>query len=325
MFSWQAHQLGKAEDVVKKIELPLPEPQENEARIKVLATVLALPEKMMLEGTYLVSNSLPISFGQEIVGIVDKAGPGYPFKEGDRVMGNTRFDIGLGGLAEYCISPADSAVLAPAMLPDDKAAGFLSSFHLAYVGLVDRAALKAGETLLVLGGAGRTGSAAIQLGKALGATVIATARNKEKEEYCRNQGADYTFNPKEQAFEEAIAKFTDGQGINVIYDTVGGDAYANAVQSITIGGRVVLIGFASGTWGDPDPAHILWKGYSVTGALDSVRTRKERTDSIAVLNNLLEEGKISPLPTTVHDFDSAVNALASLRDRQPGLVVVRGT
>ncbi|MDN7245599.1 quinone oxidoreductase family protein [Planococcus shenhongbingii] len=165
----------------------------------------------------------------------------------------------------------------------------------------------------------------MQLGKALGATVIATARNKENEEFCRNQGADYTFNPEEQAFEEAIAEFTDGQGVNVIYDTVGEDAYANAVNNIAIGGRVVLIGFASGTWGVLDPGHILWKGYSVTGALHSVRTRKERTDSIAVLNNLLEEGEISPLRTTVHDFDGAVNALASLRDPQPGLVVVRGT
>lgn len=325
MFSWQAHQLGKAEEVVKKIELPLPEPKENEARLKVLATVLGLPDHMMLEGTYIVWNSLPISFGQEVVGIVDKAGPGYPFKEGDRVMAGARFDLGLGGLAEYCLSPGDSAVLAPDSLSDEDAAGFLGSFHVAYVGLVNRASLKVGETLLVLGGSGRTGSSAIQLGKALGATVIATARSKEKEAFCRNQGADYVFNPEEQTYEEAIAKFTDGQGVNVIYDTVGGDAYASAVNSIALGGRVVLIGFASGTWGVPDPVHISWKGYSVTGALHTVRTPKERMDSIEVLNNLLKEGKISPLPVSVYDFEGAVNALGSLRERQSELVIVRGT
>ncbi|SFE71344.1 NADPH:quinone reductase [Paenibacillus algorifonticola] len=325
MFSWQAHSLGKAEEVVKKIEIPLPEPQENEARIKVLATVLGLPDKMMLEGTYLITKTLPISFGQEIVGIVDKAGSGYPFKEGDRVIGITGYHVGLGGLAEYCISPGDSAVLAPSTLSNEEAASFLGSFHVAYVGLVNRAAIKSGETLLVLGGAGRTGSAAIQLGKALGATVIATARAKEQEEFCRDQGADYIFNPAEQGFDETIARFTEGQGVNVIYDTVGGDVYTNAVNSITLGGRVVLIGFASGTWGRPDPLHILSKGYSVTGALHLVRSEEERTESIKVLNNMLETGKIQLPPTSVYGFDNAPEALSSLRERQLELVVVRGT
>ncbi|WP_169834458.1 NADPH:quinone oxidoreductase family protein [Paenibacillus donghaensis] len=325
MFSWQAHSLGKAEEVVKKIEIPLPEPQENEARIKVLATVLGLPDKMMLEGTYLITKTLPISFGQEIVGIVDKAGLGYPFKEGDRVMGITGYHVGLGGLAEYCLSPGDSTILAPSTLSNEEAASFLGSFHVAYVGLVHRAAIKPGETLLVLGGAGRTGSAAIQLGKALGATVIATARAKEQEEFCRDQGADYIFNPAEQGFDETIARFTEGQGVNVIYDTVGGDVYTNAVNSITLGGRVVLIGFASGTWGRPDPLHILSKGYSVTGALHLVRSEEERTESIKVLNNMLETGKIHLPPTSVYGFDNAPEALGSLRERQLELVVVRGT
>ncbi|OMF11546.1 hypothetical protein BK131_21620 [Paenibacillus amylolyticus] len=325
MFSWQAYSIGKAEEVVKKIEIPLPEPQENEARIKILATVLGLPDKMMLEGTYLITKTLPISFGQEVVGIVDKAGPGYPFKEGDRVIGITGYHMGLGGLAEYCISPGDSTVLAPSTLSDAEAASFLGSFHVAYVGLVNRAAIKSGETLLVLGGAGRTGSAAIQLGKALGATVIATARAKEQEEFCRSQGADYVINPAEQGFDEAIAKFTEGQGINVIYDTVGGDVYTNAVNSITLGGRVVLIGFASGSWGHPDPLHILSRGYSVTGALHLVRSEEERTKSIHVLNNLLETGKIQPPPTSAYAFEHAPEALASLRERQSELVVVKGT
>ncbi|MEI2393589.1 zinc-binding dehydrogenase, partial [Priestia megaterium] len=325
MLSWQAHSLGKAEEVVKQIEIPLPEPQENEARIKVLATVLGLPDKMMLDGTYLIIKKLPISFGQEIVGIVDKAGPGYPFKEGDRIIGGANFHVGLGGLAEYCISPGDSAILAPSTLSDDEAASFLGSFHVAYVGLVNRAALKSGETLLVLGGAGRTGSAAIQLGKALGATVIATARAKKQEEFCRAQGADYVFNPAEQGFDETIARFTQGQGVNVIYDTVGGDVYTNAVNNIALGGRVVLIGFASGTWGQPDPLHILAKGYSVTGALHTIRSEEERTESIKVLDNLVEKGEIKPPPTSVYAFDNAPDALGSLRKRQSELVIVRGT
>lgn len=324
MFSWIAQELGNAEDVVKKVEVPLPEPQENEARIKVLATVIGLPDKMMLDGNYLVANIKPISFGQEIVGVVDKAGPGFPFSEGDRIIGGARFDIGLGGLAEYCISPGEGAVLAPDILSDEEAAGFLGSYHVAYTGLVNRAQLKSDEVLLVLGGAGRTGSSAIQLGKALGATVIATARKKEQEEFCYSQGADFVFNPEKISFEEAISNFTQNRGINVIYDTVGGNVYKDAVQTIVYGGRVVLIGFASGSWGVPDPMHMSWKGYSTMGALHTVRTNEERKKSIDHLNYMLKENKIQPLPTIVYDFDNAVEALDSLRNRQSGLVIVRG-
>ncbi|EOB3457311.1 zinc-binding dehydrogenase [Enterococcus hirae] len=323
MFRWIAQDLGNAEDVVKKVEVPLPEPQENEARIKVLATVIGLPDKMMLDGNYLVSNVKPISFGQEIVGIVDKAGPGFPFSEGDRIIGGARFDIGLGGLAEYCISSGDSAILAPDILSDEAAAGFLGSFHVAYTGLVNRAQLKSGEVLLVIGGAGRTGAAAIQLGKALGATVIATARKQEQKEFCYNQGADFVFNPEKVSFEDAIADLTQGRGVNVIYDTVGGKVYKEAVQTIAYGGRVVLIGFASGSWGEPDPMHMSWKGYSVMGALHTVRTNEERKKSVDHLNVMLEKNEIQPLPTIVYDFDHAVDALASLRQRQSGLVIVR--
>ncbi|EME8125072.1 zinc-binding dehydrogenase [Enterococcus faecium] len=324
MFRWIAQDLGNAEDVVKKIEVPLPEPQENEARIKVLATVIGLPDKMMLDGNYLAFNVKPISFGQEMVGIVDKTGPGFPFSEGDRIIGGARFDIGLGGLAEYCISPGDGAILAPDSLADEEAAGFLGSFHVAYTGLVNRAKLQSGEVLLVLGGAGRTGASAIQLGKALGATVITTARKQEQEEFCFSQGADFVFNPEKVSFEDAIADFTQGRGVNVIYDTVGGNVYKEAVQTITYGGRVVLIGFASGSWGEPDPMHISWKGYSVMGALHTVRTDDERKKSVDHLNAMLEKNVIRPLPTLVYEFEHAVDALASLKHRQSGLVIVRG-
>lgn len=323
MISWQANKLGAAKDVVEKVDVQLPEPKDNEARIKIKATVLGLPDHMMLKGTYIISNSFPISFGQEAVGIVDKAGPGYPYKEGQRVITGTRFDIGLGGLSEYSISPGEGAIKAPEDLTDEEAAGFLGSFHVAYVGLVNRAFLQSGETLLVLGGSGRTGSSAIQLGKALGATVIATARQKEQATFCIEQGADFVFNPEEENFQSEIEKFTNGQGVNVIYDTVGGNLYKQAVENIAIGGRVVLIGFASGEWGKPDPMHISWKGYSVTGALHTIRTKKEREGSIKKLNSLLLDKKISPLPTNVYNFDSAVKALDSLSNKNLGLTIVR--
>lgn len=109
---------------MEKVNVELPEPKDNEARIKITATVLGLPDYMMLKGTYIISNSFPISFGQEAVGIVDKAGPGYSYKEGERVITGTRFDIVLGGLAEYSISPAEGVIKAPEGLTDEEAAGF---------------------------------------------------------------------------------------------------------------------------------------------------------------------------------------------------------
>ena len=131
------------------------------------------PDLMMVQSRYPLVPTPPVSPGQEIVGIVHRAGPGHPFPVDTRIMGNSRFDAAVGGLAEYTLSPSAGAIPAFPELTDSQAAGFPGSFHIARIGLFHRAAIKPGETLVVLGGSGRTGSAAIQLGKALGATVPA--------------------------------------------------------------------------------------------------------------------------------------------------------
>ncbi|MFE9823045.1 zinc-binding dehydrogenase [Streptomyces sp. NPDC005791] len=261
MKRWQAGEFGAPDTVLEKAEVPLPEPGPDEARVRVLAASVALPDLMTVQGRYPLVPSAPVSPGQEIVGIVDKPGPGYPFPAGTRIMGNSRTDIAIGGLAEYTLSPVPGAMPAPAELSDAQAAGFPGSYHVAHIALAHRAALRKGETLLVLGGSGRTGSAAIQLGKALGGTVIASARNEDKARFCRLQGADHIIDLSEHDLAQTVLELSSGHGADVIYDTVGGETYAQATSAVSRGGRVLLVGFASGKWGQPDAQHIRSSGW----------------------------------------------------------------
>ncbi|KSU61308.1 MULTISPECIES: zinc-binding dehydrogenase [unclassified Gordonia (in: high G+C Gram-positive bacteria)] len=322
MKRWQASEFGAPSTVLKKVEVVLPEPGPNEARVRVLAASVALPDLMMVQGRYPLVPSPPVSPGQEIVGIVDKPGPGYPFPAGTRIMGNSRADIAIGGLAEYTLSPTAGATPAPAELTDAQAAGFPGSYHVAHVGLAHRATLHEGETLLVLGGSGRTGSAAIQLGKALGATVIATARHKDKARFCRLQGADHVIDLGEQDLADTVHELTGGQGAGVIYDTVGGEAYEQATSAVSRGGRVLLVGFASGTWGQPDPQHIVFNDYSVSGALALFRSDTERDLTREALSAFLRDGSISPPVTETYDFDDAPAAVTSRGGGAVGQAVV---
>ncbi|MBS9376574.1 NADPH:quinone oxidoreductase family protein [Rhodococcus sp. B50] len=322
MKRWQASEFGPPNTVLKKVEVPLPEPGPNEARVRVLAASVALPDLMMVQGRYPLVPSAPVSPGQEIVGIVDKPGPGYPFSAGTRIMGNSRADIAIGGLAEYTLSPALGATPAPAELTDTHAAGFPGSYHLAHISLAHRAALSEGETLLVLGGSGRTGSAAIQLGKALGATVIATARHEDKARFCRLQGADHVIDLTEHDLAETVLELSGSRGADVIYDTVGGETYEQATRAVSRGGRVLLVGFASGTWGQPDPQHIVFNDYSVSGALALFRSDTERDLTREALSTFLRDGSITPPVTETYAFDDVPAAIASRSGGAVGQAVV---
>jgi NADPH2:quinone reductase len=322
MKRWQATEFGMPQTVLKLAEVALPEPGPREARVRVLAASVALPDLLMVQGRYPFVPAPPVSPGQEIVGIVEEAGSGYPFPVGTRIMGNSRADIAIGGLAEYTLSPATGAVPVLPELTDNQAAGFPGSFHVAHIGLAHRAALQPGETLLVLGGSGRTGSAAIQLGKALGATVIATARNHDKARFCQAQGADHVINLREQPLTDTVRDLTGGHGADVIYDTVGGETYDQATHAIARAGRVLLVGFASGTWGQPDPQHIMFNDYSVSGALSLFRHDTERDETLSTLADLLRSGTITPPVTDHYTFDDVPAAITSRSGDAVGQAVV---
>jgi NADPH2:quinone reductase len=293
MKSWRAAAFGKPSEVLKLVDSDLPSPGPGEALLRVLAANIGLPDRMMLEGRYFMVPKPPVTPGQEVVGIVEVAGEGYPYPKGARVIGITNFASGSGGLAEYCLSAGHGTVPAPEGMADAAAAAFLGTFHVAYVGLVNRARAAAGETLLVLGGSGGTGSTAIQLGKALGLRVIATVRDSGKADFCRRQGADHVIDSQAEPLADRVRALTGGKGADIVYDTVGSPLTEQALDSIAIGGRFVLIGFAGGTaFPSIDPIQILMRGISITGALNTVRTVAERDDAIATLGELFYEGRI---------------------------------
>lgn len=320
---WRAEKFGKPSEVLKLVDTEIPQPGTDEALLRVLATNVGLPDRMMLEGRYFLVKEPPVNPGQEVVGIVEKVGKGYPYPLGTRVIAGAKFYSGSGGLAEYCLSPADGAVAAANDMTDEQAASFLGTFHVAYVGLVNRARANPGETVLVVGGSGGTGSTAIQLAKALGLNVIATARDSKKAAFCLKQGADHVIDLSSDPLTEKVLTLTAGKGADIVYDTVGVLA-EKALDAIAIGGRYVLIGFAGGT-GFPiiEPLKILMKGISVTGALHTVRTLEERDEAITTLHRLFSERKISIPIDKVVSFNEVPEALDRLGGAVNGKLIVR--
>lgn len=324
MKAWRAESFGNPADVLKRVDVAIPKPGPGEALLRVLATNIGLPDRMMVEGRYFLTPHPPVTPGQEVVGIVDATGPGYPYPVGTRVIGGANFATGAGGLAEYCLSPAEGAVPAPDNMPDEQAAAFLGTFHVAWVGLVNRARAKPGETLLVLGGTGGTGSTAIQLGKALGLNVITTVRTARKSAFCLEQGADEVIELEKGSLSEQVHQLTNGRGADIVYDTVGDPLTDQALDAIAIGGRYVLIGFA-GSSGFPviEPFKILTRGISVTGALHTVRTPAERDEAITELERLFTAGKIAMPIDQVVSFTDVPGALNRLGGGVNGKLIVR--
>jgi NADPH2:quinone reductase len=324
MRAWRAEKFGEAIDVLKLVDAPVPEPKGNQIQVKVSAAGVGLPDVLMLRGVYPAVSAPPVTPGQEVVGVVTAAGPDADVKVGEKVMTSTQFAAGAGGFADYTLASSSSAMTIPSTFSDEEAAGFYVPYHTGYVGLVQRGQLQAGETLLVLGGAGSSGSAAIMLGKALGATVIATASNAEKAAFCRRLGADHVVNYAEQPIHKAVREVTGNRGANVIYDPVGGSAYEAATKCVAQHGRIVLIGYGSGEWPKIDPLHVVLKSYSVVGAFAGARTTAETRAHHAHLVQLAEAGKIGVPLDKVFDFDHVPQAIDRLaKGEMLGKVVVR--
>ncbi|MFQ1000913.1 NADPH:quinone oxidoreductase family protein [Modestobacter sp. SSW1-42] len=322
MKRWQAALFGEVADVLRLEDVELPAPGPGEARVRVLAASLALPDLMMIRGDYPFLPRPPASPGQEVVGIVDAVGPGFPHPVGARIVGNSRADIGIGGFAEYTLVPGWSAMPAIEGLTDEQAAGFPGSFHVAHIGLHHRGRLQSGETLLVLGGAGRTGSAAIQIGKALGATVIATARTEAKADFCRQQGADHVLDLSDPASREEIDRITAGRGVDVVYDTVGGAAASDAVQVLAPGARFLIVGFASGRPASIDAQDLLMRDYAAIGILSTFRDETEKAATVATLTKMLAAEQVHPPVTAVYPFDHVPEALTTRAEGGIGQTVI---
>jgi len=224
-------------------EVPDPVPGPGEVRIEVRAAGLNYPDGLMVQGKYQVKPPLPFVPGMELAGVVDAVGAGVDaFVPGDTVMAVP----GLGAFAERCVLPVEQVLPRPASLPPDLAAASLLTYGTTLHALEDRARLRPGETLLVLGAAGGVGTAAIGIGKILGARVIAAASSPERLDLCRRLGADLTIYYSAEDLRERVKTLTQGRGVDVVFDPVGGPLSEAALRSTGWGGRFLVIGFASG-------------------------------------------------------------------------------
>jgi NADPH2:quinone reductase len=315
MRAWQVIEHGEPEAVMKLGEKAVPQPGPGEVRILVKALALGLPDVFMCRGTYAFNPAIPFTPGQEVVGIVTAAGEGVELALDSRVIATTSFIQGNGGFAEQALAPISATYRIPDDMPDEDAAAFLIPFQTAHIALVRRGQLSPGETLLVHGGAGGMGSAAIQVGCALGARVIATATGTERVEACLALGASLAIDIAAEDFAEAVNKATDGRGANVIFDPVGGDVFIRSFNCIANEGRLLAIGYSSGSWKNAATGAVVFKNCSVVGVLAALYDKDFLDRTHEDLLKLYAEGKIRPRTQKV-SFDDIPTALTDLADRK---------
>lgn len=275
--------------------LPQPEPKAGEVRIAIHAASLNFPDLLIVQNKYQVKPPLPFVPGSEYAGVVEAVGEGVTdVKVGDAVA---TFG-GQGGFGTHAVTLATRLMPLPAGFPFTDAAALLCTYGTTHHALIDRAALKAGETVLVLGAAGGVGTAAIQIAKAAGAKVIAAASTDEKCNFCRALGADATINYSRENLREQIKALTDGKGPDVVYDPVGGDLAEPVFRSIAWRGRYLVIGFAQGSIPALPLNLALLKGASIVGVFWGEFARREpaaNREALADLARWYAEGKIKPV------------------------------
>jgi NADPH2:quinone reductase len=314
--AWRVHELGAPADVLRLDEVPEPVPGDGQVLVRVEACALNFPDVLMCAGLYQERPPLPFTPGLEVCGTVVDTGA--------RVIGGPALPA--GGLAELTVLPVDGCFEIPDGMPADEAAGLLLTYQTAYVGLHRRAALRAGEWLLVHAGAGGVGSAAIQVGLAAGARVIATAGGPEKTTVCRELGAHEVIDYRAEDIAARVKEITGGHGADVIWDPVGGDVFDASRRCIAFEGRLVVVGFTSGRIPELPAGHVLVKNYSVVGLHWGLYRSKDPAvvqDAHAALSRLYADGKIRPLVSERVPMAGAPQALTRLATRATvGKVVV---
>ncbi len=316
-------QYGPPESLVYE-DVPSPVAGPGEIVILMKAASVNFPDLLIIQNKYQVKPPLPFSPGSELSGVVQSVGDDVTgLKAGDRVMAVT----GYGAFAEEVKTEARRVVRIPDGMDDPTAAAFLLTYGTSDHALVDRGQLKAGETLLVLGAAGGVGIAAIEIGKAMGARVIACASNADKLEVCRAHGADETINYATEDLRGRIKAITGGEGPDVIYDAVGGPYTEPALRSIAWRGRLLVVGFASGDIPKIPLNLTLLKGCSIVGVFWGDFSRREPdvfADRVKQLGAWFREGKLTPHVSETLALERAPEALARLAARTVvGKIVLR--
>ena len=307
--------LGPARDLVLE-DVASPVPKKNEILLDVQAAGVNFPDTLIIEGKYQFQPPLPFSPGGEAAGVVAAVGErAGTFKVGDRVMALT----GWGAFAEQVAVPFYNVMPIPEHMDFATAAAFGMTYGTSMHALKQRGQLQPGETLLVLGASGGVGLAAVEIGKAMGARVIAAASSAEKLAVAKAAGADELIDYSQASLKDEIRRLTGGQGVDVIYDPVGGELFDQAVRGLAWQGRLLVVGFASGTIAQMAANLVLLKGAAVLGVFWGAFAQRQPEDNAANFQQLFAwhaEGKLKPLVSKTYPLAEAGAAIEALGQRR---------
>ena len=315
MRAWRAHQLGDPLDVLSLEEVDDPVAARGEVLVDIDAVGLSYPDVLMCQGKYQGATPVPYTPGSEVVGRIAALGDGVTTRRvGDRVVA-----LGGKGLAVRTTARAGLALPVPDSVSSPKAAAIIANYGTVWFALHERGMLQPGEWLLVHGGAGGVGSAAVQMGLAAGAQVIATAGGPEKVALCRQLGANHVIDYRALPdFVDEVRSITDGHGVDVCFDPVGGDVFRKSQRCMAWDGRLLVIGFVAGI-ADAPTNHILLKNYSVVGVhwgASLARDPNRLARTAALLLEKAAAGEIDPLVYPPYPMEQGAQALQDLADRR---------
>lgn len=320
MKAWRVHEWCEPEQMSFE-DIPTPEPKAGEILIRNHAAALNFFDILMVQGKYQTKPPRPFTPGSEVAGIVEAVGEGVTqFSVGDRVQAMATS----GGYAECSIAPAAKSFRIPDAMSFEEAAAMIVIYQTSYFALTHRTQIKPGEWLLVHAAAGGVGLSATQIGKALGARVIATAGSEEKLQFCLSQGAEHALNYRDAAWVDAVKKIT-GRGADIVYDPVGGEVFDLSTKCIAPEGRLLVIGFAGGTIPSIAANRVLLKNMSVTGVYwgGYLEHHPEyMAEAEAALFKMYEAGQIKPIVSESFALADAVAALNALATRKTVAKVV---
>jgi NADPH2:quinone reductase len=308
MKAWQLERLGEPREVMNLVDAEIPVVAPDEVLVKARAVAINFPDVLLARGEYQVKPELPFTPGLELCGTVIEVGSEVAnVTVGSRVVGSK-----IGLLSEYSVLAGSAVFPAPEALSDVEASALFIGYQTGYFGLYRRAALQPGETLLVHAAAGGVGTAAVQLGKAMGARVVGVVGSAAKIEVATKAGADVVIDRSVDDFVTIVNDLTDGNGADVIYDPVGGDVFERSTKCIAFEGRIVVVGFASGTIGAAKLNHALVKNYGILGlhwGLYTTRAPELVAEAHAELTRLAQAGAIRPIIGEVFPFAKAAEAV----------------
>jgi NADPH2:quinone reductase len=315
MKAWRVNEWCEPEQMTLE-ETLLPEPGPGELRIKNHAAALNFYDILMIQGKYQVKPKLPFTPGSEVAGLVDAIGQDVTgFSVGDRVQAMATS----GAFAEYSLASATRAFRIPDSMSFEEAAAMIVIYQTSYFALKNRTTVKPGEWLLVHAGAGGVGLSAIQIGKASGARIIATAGSKEKLDFCLSQGAERALDYGDESWVEQVKEITAGRGADIIYDPVGGDIFDLSTKCIATEGRLLVIGFAGGRIPSIAANRILLKNISIIGVYWGgylERHPQFMAEAQADLFAMYKDGQIKPVVSATYPLTDAPAALRALAGRK---------